>query len=116
VIPREAKTLTETLQASVPGLRKDLPVNLNSIRHMDISKVAELVEKAPAGTFVGTAKADVYHLMKHKIIEGIKSGDLERGSDEVAEYRRIAMSLLPLEERRTISKERRTRMFRREHP
>ena len=103
VIPRERKTFVQAFMASIPGERRKLPVDIASIKRMDISKVAELIENAPEGTFKGATKTDMYKLMDSKLKDGVRSKDISK--DEIGDYVKTMKKLLPLDTQATPSKQ-----------
>lgn len=114
IVPRQTNTFLRVLMASVPGMRRQLPVDINSIQRMDISKIADLVEKAPEGTFKGSDKADIVAIMDRKLSDGIKKGEITKAEKD--EYVKAIKSLLPIEERPTPGKKERTERYLLEHP
>jgi len=110
VVPRERKTASQAFMASVPGLRRKLPVDINAIKRMDISKVAELIENAPAGTFHGSTKTDLYLIMNKKLKAGIKAEAIN--DKEADHYIKMMDKLGQLDADATLSKSKRTKQWR----
>lgn len=87
-IPREQKTLKQTIQGSIPGQRQKLSLDTAKFKNMDITRMAEIVEKAPKGTFKGVERA-VAEMLRNKVYAGYD--DLSPGARR--KYLKIAKEL-----------------------
>jgi hypothetical protein len=66
-VPREQKTLKQTIQGSIPGQRSKLPLDMTKIRSLPLDRMADVIENAPQGTFTGKESEVLANTLDRKL-------------------------------------------------